>query len=263
MKIQLPDVQLAYSEAGQGQPVLFVHGYPLNRQMWQPQVEKLADVGHILTIDLRGHGESQAVAGPYSMDLFADDLNALLDALQIREPIVLCGLSMGGYVAFAFQRRYASRLKGLVLTATRAGADTPQARQGRDQATETARQQGAGAIVESMLPKLLAPRTLQENPELVARARAILQSTPLETILGDLAALKERPDSTPTLAEIQVPTLILPGAEDQLIPLSEAQAMHSGIASAYMEVIPRAGHLPNLENPVAFNGALANFLAAF
>lgn len=263
MEIQLPHLRLAYSDAGQGQPLLFVHGFPLNRQMWQPQLEGLAQVCRVLTVDLRGHGQSQSGPGPYSMELFADDLEAFLTALQITQPIVLCGLSMGGYIAFAFFRKYASRLRGLILTATRAAADSPQARQGRDQMAELARQQGVEAIAESMLPRLLSPRTLQEKPELVAQVRHILQAISVETILGDLAALKDRPDSTPTLAAIQIPTLILPGAEDQLIPLSEAQTLHAGIPTAYMEVIPRAGHLPNLENPAAFNQAVRNFLEAF
>jgi 3-oxoadipate enol-lactonase len=251
---------MAYSEAGKGLPLLFVHGYPLNRHMWDPQIQELADVARVLAPDLRGHGESQAVPGPYSVDLFADDLAAFLDALGIRQKVVLCGLSMGGYIVFAFYRKYASRLAGLILTATRAAADTPQARLARDQSAELARQQGVDAIVDAMLPKLLAPATSQSRPELVEQARQIMASTSLESILGDLVALKERPDSTPTLANIRLPTLLLPGAEDQIIPLQEAQAMHAALRGSVLEVIPDAGHLLNLENPAAFNAAVRLFL---
>ncbi len=251
---------MAYSEAGKGLPLLFVHGYPLNRRMWEPQLQGLADIAHVLAPDLRGHGESQAVPGPYSVDLFADDLAAFLDALGIHQKIVLCGLSMGGYIAFAFYRKYAARLAGLILTATRAAADTPQARLARDQSAELARQQGVNAIVDAMLPKLLAPVTYQTRPELVEQARQIMSAISLEALLGDLVALKERPDSTPTLAEIHIPTLLLPGAQDQIIPLQEAQAMHAAIRGSVLEVIPHAGHLPNLENPAAFNAAVRLFL---
>ncbi len=213
MQITVNGFSMAYSDLGQGPPLLFVHGFPLNRQLWQPQLEGLSDVARVIVPDLRGHGDSQAAPGPYSMDLFADDLNAFLDALGIQEKIVLCGLSMGGYVAFAFYRKYAQRLRGLILTATRAAADTPQGRDGRDQMMATAREKGVAAIAESMLPKLLAPQTYSTRPELVERARSITLGVSLEGVLGDLAALKNRPDSTPTLAQIDVPTLLLHGAE--------------------------------------------------
>jgi 3-oxoadipate enol-lactonase len=251
---------MAYSEAGNGLPLVFVHGYPLNRQMWQPQLAGLADVAHVIAPDLRGHGDSQSIPGPYSVDLFADDLVAFLDALGIHQKIVLCGLSMGGYIVFAFHRKYATRLAGLILTATRAAADTPQARQGRDQSAELARQQGVTAIVDSMLPKLLSPAAFQTHPDLVEQVRQVMAATSLEAVLGDLAALKERPDSTSTLAEIRVPTLLLPGANDQIIPLSEAQAMHAVIQGSQLQVISASGHLPNLENPATFNAAIRTFL---
>jgi 3-oxoadipate enol-lactonase len=251
---------MAYSDAGQGLPVLFVHGYPLNRALWQPQVEGLSEFARVIAPDLRGHGDSQAVPGPYSMELFAGDLNALLDALGIVQKIILCGLSMGGYVAFAFYRKYPQRLAGLVLTATRAAAYSPEARAGRDQAAAVAQEQGVPAIVEGMLPRLLSPKTYEKRPELVEKARSIMMHTSLEGILGDLAGLKNRSDSTPTLAQIHIPTLLLPGVDDRIVPLAEALAMHAGIAGSTLTAIPDAGHLPNLENPAAFNLALGEFL---
>ena len=260
MKIQIKQFSMAYTDAGQGAPLLLVHGYPLSRRLWEAQIAGLADVARIIAPDLRGHGDSEAVPGPYSMDLFADDLKALLDALGITQPVVLCGLSMGGYVAFAFQRKYAAHLAGLVLTATRPAPDSPEARLGRDQAMETARQQGPGAIIESMLPRLLAPVTVAERPDILAQAGAIMQRTSLEGILGDLQALKERPDSTPDLPRIRVPTLVLAGAQDAIIPVKEMQDMHAAIPGSRIEVIPNAGHLLNLENPGAFNAALRRFL---
>jgi pimeloyl-ACP methyl ester carboxylesterase len=214
----------------------------------------------VLAPDLRGHGDSQIVPGPYSMDLFADDLNAFLDALDIDEPIFLCGLSMGGYAAFAFTRKYPQRLRGLILSATRAAPDSPQARAGRDQSAETARRDGAQPIIDGMAPKMLAPKTVQARPQLLEAAKAIMRRTTLETILADLQALKARPDSTPTLAQIAVPTLIVHGADDQIVPLAEAQAMQAGIRAASLVPLPDAGHLLNIEQPELFNQAVQEFI---
>jgi len=260
MHIRVQGYTMAYTDTGQGLPLLFIHGYPLNRRLWEPQAEGLADIARILAPDLRGHGDSQAVPGSYSMDLFAGDLSAFLDALGITQPVVLCGLSMGGYVAFAFYRKYAVRLAGLILTATRAAPDSPEARAGRDLAAAQARENGVAAIIEGMLPRLLSPKTVEHRPELVAQARAIMVHTSLEGILGDLAGLKERPDSTQTLPEIKVPTLILPGEDDEIIPIQEAWALQAGIPGSRLVVIPNAGHLPNLENPQAFNQAVRQFI---
>lgn len=240
--------------------MLFIHGYPLSRQLWQPQVEGLADVARLLAPDLRGHGDSQATPPPYSMELFADDLNAFLDALGITQPVVLCGLSMGGYVAFAFYRKYARRVTGLILTATRATADSPEMRSARDQAAADARRKGVDSIINSMLPRLVSPRSYQEQPELVERVRTIMRSISLEGMSGDLAGLRDRPDSTPLLGSIHQPTLLLPGMEDQIISFKEADAMRAAIPGARLQIIPEAGHLPNLENPTAFNQAIREFL---
>ena len=258
--IKLHDFSMAYSENGEGQPLLFVHGYPLNRRMWQPQIDGLADMARVIAPDLRGHGDSQAVPGPYSMDLLADDLNALLDALHISQTVYLCGLSMGGYVAFAFYRRYAQRLAGLILAATRAAADSAQARASREQAAQTARQQGVAAIVEGMAAKMLSPQTVEQRPALAVQVKEIMLRTSLEGVLGDLEGMKERPDSTPTLSQITIPTLVIHGADDQIIPLAEAQAMQAAIPNARMEIIAGAGHLLNLEQAETFNAAVRGFV---
>jgi len=186
MLAHIHDLTMAYTDAGLGTPLLFIHGYPLNRQLWEPQVEELYLEARVLAPDLRGHGESQVIPGRYSMEILADDLNAFLDALHVTQPVVVCGISMGGYVAFAFYRRYAARVAGLILTATRAGADSPEARKGRDQAIATANQKGVAAIAEAMLPKMLSPKTYSNKPELVETARSIMIRTSLEGVLGDL-----------------------------------------------------------------------------
>ncbi len=263
MQTQINNFSMAYSDQGSGLPIVLIHGYPLNRHIFDPQSEVLSQHARIITPDLRGHGESQSVAGPYSMDLLAQDVAALLDQLHISEPVILGGLSMGGYVTFAFNRLYPGRVKGLILTATRAAADTPQAREARQQAVETARRQGIAAIVQSMLPKLMSPHSLEMRPELVESVQAIMNTTSLEGVLGDLAAMAARPDSTPTLPTIRVPTLVLHGAQDSLIPSAEAQAMQQAIPNAQLEVIEDAGHLPTLETPVVYNQAVLQFMKQF
>ncbi len=261
MLVHLPDLAMAYTDAGFGTPLLFIHGYPLNRQLWKPQIEGLSQEVRVLAPDLRGHGESQAISGPYSMDMFADDLNAFLDALGVNQPVVVCALSMGGYVAFSFYRKYPQRIAGLILAATRAAADSPEARIGRDQAISIASTKGISAITESMLPKMFSPQTYEQKPELVDQVRAIMNHTSLKGVMGDLIGLKERADSTSTLSEIKLPTLILAGANDQIIPLKEAQSMKASIPGARLVVIPDTGHLLNLENPEAFNNAIRDFLS--
>lgn len=260
MKIEANGIRLAYDDRGQGLPLLFIHGYPLNRKLWAGQVEALSDQARVLALDLRGHGESQAAPGPYWMDLLADDCAAFLEAAGITRPVVVCGLSMGGYVAMAFYRQYAPQVAGLILTATRAGADSDEGKANRDKAIQLARAEGSRAVAESMLPKMFSPQTYKRNPGLVDHLRELMASLPVEAIAGDLAGMRERPDSSQTLAEAVVPALILHGADDQLIPVKEAEAMQALLRGAQLEVIPAAGHLPNLEQPERFNAALRRFL---
>ncbi len=260
MQAQIDGISLAYDDRGSGQPLLLVHGYPLSRRMWAPQVAGLAATARVLAIDLPGHGDSSIGDQPVSMDSFADACAGLLDALGIQEPVVLGGLSMGGYVTFAFWRRHPQRVAGLILAATRAGADSPEARAGRETAMGTARRAGVEAVVDSMLPKLLAPGGLETRPGLAAEVRGIMTGTPLAAMLGDLMALRDRTDSTTTLATITVPTLVVHGESDQLIPMAEAERTAGTIPGAELVRIDQAGHLPNLEQPEAFNTALGAFL---
>jgi len=190
------------------------------------------------------------------MSVLADDCRGFLDALGITRPVVVGGLSMGGYVVFEFYRKYPQRVAGLILVATRAGADSPEAKANRDKAAATATEKGVGPIVETMLPKMLSPKSLQTQPELVARVRKMMASTSLAATVGDLTAMRDRADSTAMLAQIDKPTLILHGADDQLIPPAEAQAAGAAIPGAWLEILPDAGHLLNLEQPEAFNEAV-------
>jgi len=259
MLARINGINLAYTDHGQGLPVVFVHAFPLNRVMWAPQVEALAGGYRVITADLRGHGESDAPLWRYTLEQFADDLRGLLDHLNIPRAVFV-GLSMGGYTLFAFYRKYADRVQGLVLADTRAQADTEEGRTGRFNMAQAAYRQGASAIADVMLPKLLSPAALQGRPGLVQQVRGIITATQISGIAGDLMAMAERPDSTLLLKEIACPTLVIVGELDQATPPADARAMAEGIRGARLEVIHGAAHLANLEQPEAFNQALVKFL---
>jgi YbgC/YbaW family acyl-CoA thioester hydrolase len=252
-------VSLAVERRGEGPAVLFVHGYPLDRTLWAHQVTHLEGCQRI-AVDLRGFGLSDAPDLGYSLPTYADDLAALLDALQV-DDVVLCGLSMGGYVAFEFLRRYRERVRGLVLMDTRADADAPEVRRVRDQQIALARDQGAAAIAETMVSRLLAPDTVRHNPALTEQVRATMVATPVPGIAGALAAMRDRPDSTPLLGSLEgLPTLIVVGEHDELTPPAGHEALAASIPGARLAVIPGAGHLPPLEAPETVTRVLAAFL---
>lgn len=256
------DFGMAYIDTCDQLTVLCIHGYPLNSAMWEPQMEDLAGTVRVIAPDLRGHGRSEPMPGPYSVGLLADDCLGLLDYLGIENPVVVCGLSMGGYVAFEFFRRYPERVAGLILASTKAKPDTPEGKAARDAAIAKAKKEGVAAVAADMLPKLLASQTYDEDSELVEFVQEMMEDTSLEGMVGALQAMKDRPDSTPTLAAIDVPTLIIHGADDQLIPLSEARAMQAAVKGSELVVIPEAGHLPNLEQIDLFSDAVLDFLDA-
>ena len=254
---------MAFEDSSDRVPVLLIHGYPLNNMLWDLQVGDLSDVARLIAPDLRGFGMTDPTEPPYSMGMFAEDCAALLDQLGLTGPVVVAGLSMGGYVAFEFCRRYPERVAGLLLTATWAGDDDQDVKKARNEAADKAIAEGVGPIVEGMLPKLLAPANYENQPDLVQFAREMMLESSVEGVVGALAAMRDRPDSSPDLPGLDVPTLILHGAEDQLVPLAKAEAMAAAMPQAQLVVVPNAGHLPNLENPEFFNDAAREFLEIF
>jgi 3-oxoadipate enol-lactonase len=256
------EIRLHYVHIGQGIPLLFVHGYPLDHTLWQPQIEGLADMAWLIMPDLRGFGQSDAPDQVYTMDQHADDLAALLDVLKI-ERAVVCGLSMGGYIALAFWRKYATRVRGLILVDTRAGTDAPAARQSRLDMVELVKRHGAAAAAKAMLPRLMAESTRQSRPDVVESVRAMMLRQPPVGIIGAQLGMAERPDSTPTLPTITVPTLAVFGDQDVITPAEpDGRILAEAIPDARLVVIPNAGHLSNLEQPEAFNATVREFLSA-
>ena len=254
---------MSYQDSADRVPVLWIHGFPLSSLMWELQVMDLADIARQITPDLRGHGHTEATTPPYSMEVFADDCVRLLDDLGLNDPVVIGGLSMGGYVAFEICRRHPQRVSGLILAATRAGADSDEGKVGRDAAAALAMKSGIDPVVEGMLPKLLGPDNYEAQPQLVEFVQDMMMETSVDGLVGALAAMRDRPDSTTDLPGFDIPTLVIHGADDQMIPVAEAEAMAAALPEAELVVIPGAGHLPNLEQPGAFCDAVRGFLEGF
>lgn len=255
----LDGLEVAYDDGGSGTPCLFVHGFPHNRSLWAPQLQGLTVSARCIAPDLRGFGET-TVAAPFSMDRYADDLAALLDLLHLPK-VVISGLSMGGYVAFAFWRRHPHRVRALALCNTKSGADSEEAREKRRGLMAIARERGSSAVADSMMTGMLGKTTREKRPEITNTVHRMISSAPVEGVVGALQAMMDRPDSGPTLPTINVPTLIVTGDEDTIIPVEEARAMHAAIRGSTLEIISGAGHLSNLERPAAFNHVFSEFLA--
>ncbi len=251
-------IEIGYDDVGSGLPVVFVHGFPHNRTLWSPQVNALVDRARCIAPDLRGFGETTAAA-PFTMDQYADDIAALMDVERVDRAVV-AGLSMGGYVAFAFWRRHRERVRALVLSDTRAGADSEEGRRKRQEMIALARERGSGAVADSMIGGMVGKSTRDKSPEIGDAAHSMMASAPVDGVVGALQAMMERPDSTPTLATIDVPTLVVVGEEDTLIPVSESRALNAAIRGSRLEVIAGAGHVSNMERPAAFNHVLSEFL---
>lgn len=259
MKVVVNGVALSYTDQGNGIPLVFIHAFPLSKAMWQPQVDALKDSYRVITLDLRGHGESDTVLWNCTLDDYASDVLGLLDHLNIRQAVFI-GLSMGGYTLFSFYRQHPERVTAMVLADTRAQADSVEGKAGRRAMAQTAFKDGSPAIADLMLPKLLAPSTRQHRQDIVDQVRGMILPTPSAGIVVDLMAMAARPDSTDLLRNITCPTLIMVGEEDQATPVAESRHMADRIPGSTLITIPDAGHLSNIEQPQAFNRALETFL---
>jgi pimeloyl-ACP methyl ester carboxylesterase len=225
--------------------------------MWERQIAALSRRRRVVAPDLRGFGATELGDGAAGMDKYADDLARLLDRMGL-ERVALAGLSMGGYIAFAFLRRHRERVSALILADTRAQPDTDEGRQAREKNARLAEEQGPGALADQMLPKLLAGGA---SEALRAEVRRLIEANDRRGIAAALRAMAARPDSTPMLASLDMPTLVIVGAEDGLTPPDDARAMNAALPNSRLVEIPGAGHLANLEAPDAFNEAIDEFLS--
>ena len=256
---------IAYLDSAPGNTALrtyvLLHAFPIGANLWEPQMHSIPEGWRLITPDLRGFGGSTEAdsVGALSMSDYADDLVDLLDELGIARAVI-GGLSMGGYATLAFLQRDAERVDGLILANTRAGADSPEARANRRNMLALLDREGPSGVARDMMPKLLGKTTREANPEAEATVRRLIKQQSPVAIRAAIHRMMHRPDSTPLLAQITVPTLVITGDEDELIPIDESRAIANAVRGATLAVIPRAGHLSNLEQPDPFNHALTAFL---
>ncbi len=249
-------------DAGTGEPALvLLHAFPLHAGMWRPQIEHLSATRRVVAPDFLGFGGSDAPESMYRYTMlgYADLVAGLLDHLGL-DRVVLGGLSMGGYVAFAFLRQYPERVSGLILADTRAAADTTMAYEKRTDQQDQVARIGTTALIETLLAGLLSDETRAHRLEVVEQVRRLMANPPAGFI-GALEAMKHRPDATDELALVTVPTLVIVGEDDSLSPPDVAREMQERIPDAALAVLPHAGHLSNLEAADEFNAAVASFLA--
>lgn len=259
MKTEINGINIHYHDEGEGLPVIFIHAFALNQTMWKEQVAALKNNYRCITLDLRGFGHSDVAGETSSMDTLAGDINELMKALAI-DQAVLVGLSMGGYITFAFYRNFPQSVRALVFADTRATADSEEAKANRLQSAEKALREGAAAIADDTTPKLLGDTTLSNNAELVKLVHSIQASNPPAGIAAAQRGMAARVDSTDILSQINCPVLVIVGSEDKLTPQAEAEVIHKGIDNSKLLVIDNAGHLSNMEAPDEFNKAVKEFL---
>lgn len=242
------NITIGYDDRGEGDVLVLVHGHPFDRSMWRPQA---FDGWRVITPDLRGYGESTVVPGLTPLSTFAEDIAALLDHLGV-DRFVLGGLSMGGQIVLECQRQFPSRIRGLVLADTFAQPETPAGREHRNRMADRLLRAGMAGYTAEALPKMVAPH----NIEATEYVSAMMLAAPPEGAAAALRGRAERPDYTPTLSTITVPTLVIVGAEDEFTPVADAEYMHDRIADSTLVVVDGAAHMPNLERPAEFNKAV-------
>lgn len=264
MKARINGIELAWGDTGgAGKAVLLIHGYPLCRRMWRPQVPALAAAGYrVITPDLRGFGESEVPAGAGSMDLYADDLVALLDHLGL-EKAVIGGMSMGGYVLFDLLARHRQRISAALFIVTRAGGDDAEGKARRARLAATALAEGALPVADAFAGMVFASGTAATHPELVTEVRSWMEGTSTRGLAGGLLAMADRDDFSHRLSELTLPALVIGAEEDRAIPPAESRRLAAGLPAAALVMVPGGGHLVNLECPEAFNDALLGFLDRF
>lgn len=263
MFLQTKSGRIAYETRGEkkDRSIVFIHGFPFDRSMWNEQAALLDRDHFVVTFDMRGHGESDAGSGQYLVEFFADDLIALMDHLGLKKTCV-CGLSMGGYTALRAFEREPSRFSGLILCDTKSSPDTNAAKINRSNQIKTILAGNKSQFADAQVKALFAPGSLENKTQEVEKIRKTIESTNDAALIGTLIALAARTDTSESLGSIAVPALIMVGDEDKVTPLSEAEAMHSRIKNSTLVQIHGAGHLSNIENSSEFNTALVNFLTA-
>jgi len=253
-------IELAFVDEGGGLPVVLVHGFPLDHSMWNAQIDALSRRYRVIAPDMRGFGRSGVDQTTVGMERLADDLAALLDALEVRRPVAMAGLSMGGYVAFQFWRKYGSQLAGLILLDTRSVADSAEVAAGRLEMAERVLREGPAPLIDNMTPRLFAKTVLDSRPDIVDTLQHVMLNTDRRAIAAALRGMAERPDVTGMLAKIDCPTLVIVGQEDAISTSDEMHEIARAIPTAEFLEIAGSGHMTTMEKPGEVNAALLEFL---
>lgn len=261
LNISINNCNLSYDDVGEGNvPVIFLHGFPFDRTMWMRQLDFFKSSYRLIAFDIRGFGKSTVGEGDFSIDLFTDDLIAFMDELNIPKAIV-CGLSMGGYIALNMQQRFPQRIEALILADTQCIADTTEAKEKRYKTIEEIKAQGDTQFKEGFIKNVFAPSSLEGKKEIVQQLRNVVTATAQDSIIKGLKALAERRETCSGLNKISIPTLIICGKEDQLTPLAQSEMMQAAINGSVIKIINEAGHVSNLEQPEVFNKYLQDFFS--
>ncbi len=240
---------LAFQKIGDGPAVIFIHGYPLRKEMWNKQIAPVVNEGFkVITVDLRGHGESINLGAPETLSQMGDDIIELMDNLGI-EKAIIGGMSMGGYITFDLAARYPERFLGAFFIATKAAGDPSEAKENRKKLIELIKEQGPQAVVDAYLEKLFAPETFHLNPIIVLKTKEWILSTPIETLIGAQKAMMDRKDRRDIIQNLNFPTLFIAGAKDSLIPLEVMEEEFKWAKDGELKIVKTAGHMANMEEP--------------
>ncbi len=252
---------LSYDDVGKGKvPIIFLHGFPFDKSTWELQLEFLKFKYRLIACDIRGFGQSKDEDSPLSIDLFGDDLIAFMDELDISKAIV-CGLSMGGYIALNVEKRFPERVEALILCDTQCIPDSPEVKKKRYQTIEEIESNGVAEFNEGFIKKVFHKDSFTNNKEVVEQLKTVVSANSQHIIVQGLVALAEREETCSSLKDIAIPTLIICGREDEVTPLAQSESMNSAIRGSVLNVIENVGHVSNLEHPHEFAKHISDFLS--
>ncbi|MCL2777624.1 MAG: alpha/beta hydrolase [Polyangiaceae bacterium] len=262
MEITTSRLRMSFIDEGNGITVVFLHPFPLSAEVFRADADLLSNAMRAIAPSMRGFGTTMPFDSSTepSIDAMADDVVSLLDALGIRDRVVVLGISMGGYVALSLMRRYKTRLRGLVLVDTRADTDSMEARSARDRNIARLQAGEQSAVANELTARLLSKTTLDTKPEVAGQVHALAMQSSASAMASSLVAIRDRADSTDALASIRMPVLVVNGRDDALVPVATAEALAHAIPNAKLAILDDAGHLPNLETPKAFHKVVREFV---
>ncbi|HEX9600528.1 MAG TPA: alpha/beta hydrolase [Mariniflexile sp.] len=261
LTIPVNNFHLSYDDIGEGIiPIIFLHGYPFDKTMWQGQLDFLKSSYRLIPCDIRGFGKSTDEESSLSIDLFADDLIEFMDELSIDKAII-CGLSMGGFIALNAMKRFPDRFEALILCDTQCIADTAEVKEKRYKTINEIEADGVANFNEGFIKSVFHKDSITNKKELVEQLRSVVFANSEHVIIQGLIALAERSETCSFLDKISIPTLIICGREDEVTPLAQSELMNKAIEGSVLHVIDNAGHVSNLEQPDEFNKHLHDFLA--